>query len=393
MFGEGRRRASNSDPTLRRILVAHPSAHLYGSDRVMLETVQGLIEDGWQVLVALPGPGPLVAEVLDRGARVVSCSSPVLRKSALRPRGFVQLLAATVRGVVSGTRLLRRARPDVVYVSTLTVPLWIVLARLNGRRALCHVHEAEGSASLPMRRLLALPLFAADTIIANSEFSKRVLGSAFNSLGARTTVIYNGVPGPPSTSSARDQIDGSVRLLYVGRVSERKGVDVAISAVAELEHRGIPAELDVVGAIYPGYEWYERQLVAQVDRLGLTKQVRLCGFETPVWPRLAAADIVLVPSRLDEPFGNTAVEAILAERPLISSDSSGLREAAAGFAAVIQVQPDNPAAIADAVQAMLARWADYCRLASADSLEAARRYAPTGYRAQIVSALARMLRR
>ena len=384
-----RRRA---DPALWRILVAHPSAELYGSDRVMLETVQGLVEDGWQVLVALPGSGPLVAEVLDRGARVVSCPSPVLRKSALRPRGFVRLLAATARGVGAGIWLLRRTRPDVVYVSTLTLPLWILLAKLSGRRALCHVHEAEGSASLPLRRLLALPLFAAHTIIANSEFSKRVLGSAFDALGTRTTVIYNGVPGPPSFTAARNRINGPVRLLYVGRLSERKGVDVAVSAVAELADRGTSVELDVVGAIFPGYEWYEKQLVAQVERLGLGKQVRLRGFETPIWPRLAAADIALVPSRLDEPFGNTAVEAILAGRPLITSDTSGLREATVGFAAVVQVQPDNPGAIADAVESILARWQDYRLLAAADSREATRRYAPASYRAQIVSSLARMNR-
>lgn len=357
----------------------------------MLETVQGLVESGSRVLVALPGPGPLIAEVLNRGARVTICPSPVLRKSALRPFGFFRLLADSVRGLASGSRLVQRARPDIVYVSTLTVPLWLILGRATGCRVLCHVHEAESSAPLLLRKGLVVPLFLAHNIIANSEFSRQVLGSAFESLAARTTVIYNGVPGPPAITTARDRIDGAARLLYVGRLSERKGVDVAVSAVAELLDRGIPAELDVVGAVFPGYEWYDAHLADQVERLGLGKRVRFHGFENPIWTRLADTDIALVPSRWDEPFGNTAVEAVLAGRPLITSDTSGLREAVAGFESVIRVTPGDATAIADAVESMLIRWSDYHRLALAGAVDGIRRFAPTQYRARIVSLLARML--
>lgn len=373
----------------RRVLVAHPSAELYGSDRVMLESVEAFVAAGCQVLVALPGPGPLADEVSSRGGRIVYCRSPVLRKSALRPTGFVRLLIDAARGFGSGLRLLRRARPEVVYVSTLTIPLWLLLARLTGCRSMCHVHEAEGSASVRLRRLLAAPLFAAHTIVANSEFSRQVLGSAFRSLGSRTTVVYNGVLGPPTVTASRDSIVGAVRLAYVGRLSERKGVDVAVSAVAELIRRGTPAELDIVGSVFPGYEWYEAELVDQVTRLGLSDRVRLRGFENPVWPRLAGADIAVVPSRWDEPFGNTAVEAVLAGRPLIVSDSSGLREAVAGCASVIRVPPDDAGAIADAVEAMLGGWPDYARLALADAAGAAGRFGPARYRARIMSILLR----
>ncbi len=356
----------------------------------MLESVEAFVGAGWRVLVALPGPGPLVAEVSRRGGRVVYCASPVLRKSALRPAGFLRLIADAARGLGSGLTLLRHARPDVVYVSTLTIPLWLFLARLTGCRSVCHVHEAEGTASPRMRRLLGAPLFAAHAIVANSEFSRQVLGSAFESLGSRTAVVYNGVPGPPTVSAPRKRIVGTVRLVYVGRLSERKGVDVAISSVAELIRRGTAAELDIVGSVYPGYESYEAKLLELVDRLGLGARVRLRGFENPVWPRLAEADIALVPSRWDEPFGNTAVEAILAGRPLIVSDSSGLREAVAGFESVIRVPPDDASPVADAVESMLSQWPVYSRRALDDAAAAACRFGPTPYRAAITSILLRI---
>lgn len=67
------------------LLVAHPSADLYGSDRVLLESISGLVEDGRRVMVTVPGSGPLVAEFLGRGAGVAACPkrSPALCRRAV----------------------------------------------------------------------------------------------------------------------------------------------------------------------------------------------------------------------------------------------------------------------------------------------------------------------
>lgn len=48
-----RRPAPDQPGAGRRVLVAHPSAELYGSDRVLLESVLALRSAGWQVHVAL----------------------------------------------------------------------------------------------------------------------------------------------------------------------------------------------------------------------------------------------------------------------------------------------------------------------------------------------------
>ena len=48
---------------------------------------------------------------------------------------------------------------------------------------------------------------------------------------------------------------------------------------------------------------------------GTTGTVVFAGFRPSVWDSFAAADIAIVPSRV-EPFGNVAVEAMLAERPV-----------------------------------------------------------------------------
>lgn len=366
--------------TATHILLAHPSADLYGSDRVLLESVSALTADGAQVTVTVPAPGPLVAELERRGARVVLCPTPVLRKNLLTPRGLLRFLADTVRGCASGFGLLKSARPDAIYVNTVTVPLWLPLARLLRIPSVCHVHEAEGAASRVLRVAIALPLLFATRIIANSEYSVEVLQSAIPHVAARARVIYNAVPGPDAPAAARVDLTDGIRLAYVGRLSPRKGVDVAIAAVSSLQMRGIPAHLDIVGSVFPGYEWYEGDLRAQAAAVGT---VRFHGYRNSVWDVLAHADVALVPSRYDEPFGNTAVEALLACRPVIVSATSGLREATSGYQAAQRVLPSSPDAIADAVEQIASNWLEYRTAACDDRILAQDRHSLDRYSAAI----------
>ena len=100
---------------------------------------------------------------------------------------------------------------------------------------------------------------------------------------------------------------------------------------------------------------------------------------------VADSDIVLVPSTVDEPFGNTAVEAMLAQRPLVVSRTSGLREAAAGYANARFVTPDDPAALADAVEEIIAAWPKVRETIAADRELAIRRHDPALYRRAIAA--------
>jgi glycosyltransferase involved in cell wall biosynthesis len=368
---------------LRTVLVAHPGAELYGSDRVLLESVSALIDDGWRVVVTVPTQGPLLDELRERGATIAACVSPVLRKSALRPRGMLRLIRATTRGLRDGSRLISRERPSVMYVNTMTIPLWLVLARLRGIPVLCHVHEGEASASRLTRAVLTLPLFLARAIVANSKFSVSVLERTFRRLRQRTKVVYNAVSGPPSRQPARRHLDGGVHLTYVGRLSPRKGVDVAIDALAVLADRGVSADLDVVGAVFPGYEWYEKQLRDQVKAKKLGGHVHFHGFQPSVWELVNAGDVVVVPSRIDEPFGNTAVEAILSGRPVVASATSGLLEATAGYASATTVAPGSATALADALQSTIDGWEVRTVAANRDVHTAEARHSSTGYRVRI----------
>ncbi|MGY1591293.1 glycosyltransferase [Geodermatophilus sp. SYSU D00708] len=369
------------------LLVVHPGAELYGADRMLLESAIALA-GRYTVTVVVPAPGPLVPQLEVHGVRVQTCPMPVLRNSALRPRGALRLLADAVRGVLPALRLLRRHGAAGVYVSTLTLPSWPLLARLAGRRSICHVHEAEQSAPRLLRRGMALCPALSDRVVANSRFTLDVLTDVAPRLRRRATVVHNAVRGPAEAVPARPRLDGPLRLLFVGRLNPRKGPQVAVAALQELRHRGVDAHLTVVGSVFPGYEWFAEELRAAVTDAGLADRVEFLGFRADVWPHLADSDVVLVPAQGEESFGNTAVEAVLAARPLVVSDHSGLREAAAGYASAQAVPAGDAGAWADAVARVAADWPRFRQAALADADVARRRSALERYAAELVDAVA-----
>ncbi len=370
------------------VVVAHPSPDLYGSDRVLLESVSGLVTAGHRVVVALPESGPLAPALEERGAVVEFVASPVLRKSALRPAGLARLIAATLRSIPPTWRLLRRERPVVVLVNTITIPMWMLVGRVTGARVICHVHEAEHSLRPVLRRLLYLPLLLAHRLVVNSKFSLGVLAESWPALGRRGRLVYNGVPGPEDPPPPRAQLRRPVELLFIGRLSPRKGPQVALRAMARLQ-REEPGgyRLSLLGAVFPGYEWFERDLREYVASAGIGGQVRFLGFDPDIWRHLADSDIVLVPSTVDEPFGNTAVEAMLALRPLVVSETSGLREAAAAYETARLVLPDDADAVVDAVRDLARTWPAVIARSDADHALALSRHAPEVYQREFAAAV------
>ncbi|TDN90826.1 glycosyltransferase [Microbacterium sp. BK668] len=371
------------------ILIANPSGDLYGSDRMMLEAARGLVRDGWRTVVTCASDGPLVARLREAGAEVVVLSAPVVRKSMLSPRGMAALLRDIVTRLPRMRRLVREVDPDVVLVNTVTVPFWTLAARTCGTPAVVYVHEAEAGLSGPARALLTAPLRLATGVVFNSETSRRVAGWESADRQLRADVVPNGVVGPAQARPARLEITGPLRVVYVGRLSPRKGTDLVLRAAARLRDAGVETDVEIVGSVFPGYEWYETELRELVDQLDLAAQVRFTGFRETVWRELADADVAVVPSRLDESFGNVVIEALLSERPVVVADHTGLAEAASGFSAAVLVPSDDEEALARGLLQVRDGWTHYRAGARRDAARARREYGTDRFHARLLRALRR----
>lgn len=359
-----------TEHTSRRVLVLHPGAELYGADRVLLNVVEALSES-WAVSVVLPSGGPLAGELQRRGVPVLTDGGLlVLRKSLLHPRQLALLVPRMLRSLLALVRLLRRVQPDVVYVNTITLPTAVLAGRLTGRRVVCHVHEAETATPFVVDAGLTAPLVLAHDVVAISEEAASYAAKAWRWVRRRTTVVPNGIPPVVVGAALPEQRPQHLELLLVGRLSPRKGTDIAIDAVARLRDEGLPVRLTLAGDVFPGYEWYEEQLRAQVVRLGLGESVRFLGFVATQAPLYEAAHVVLVPSRV-EPFGLVAVEGMSAGRVVVAAGVGGLREIVRSGDTGWLCEPE-PAALAGVLRRCFDDWEGSRQLAVRGAGEAGR---------------------
>src|SRR5438270_8189729 len=110
--------------------------------------------------------------------------------------------------------------------------------------------------------------------------------------------------------------NGEVRLLYVGRISREKDLDVLANAYRRLREEGLSVQLFVVG-----HGPYSQALSETLPDAVFTGY--LTGVELAT--AYASADVFAFPSTTDT-FGNVVIEAQASGVPVVVSDSGGPKE-------------------------------------------------------------------
>ena len=110
--------------------------------------------------------------------------------------------------------------------------------------------------------------------------------------------------------------NGQIRLLYVGRISREKDLDLLADAYRRLREEGLPVQLFVVG-----HGPYSEALAKSLPEAFFTGYLR----GTELATAYASADVFVFPSTTDT-FGNVILEAQASGLPVVVSDSGGPKE-------------------------------------------------------------------
>ncbi|MEY2539846.1 MAG: hypothetical protein QOG67_3586 [Verrucomicrobiota bacterium] len=110
--------------------------------------------------------------------------------------------------------------------------------------------------------------------------------------------------------------NGKVRLLYVGRISKEKNLDLLASAYRQLRDEGLPVELLLVG-----HGPYSKTLAEALPDAIFTGYLKGNQLATAY----ASSDVFAFPSTTDT-FGNVIIEAQASGVPVIVSDAGGPKE-------------------------------------------------------------------
>ncbi|MFO8059517.1 MAG: glycosyltransferase family 4 protein [Bacillota bacterium] len=220
------------------------------------------------------------------------------------PVGFV----GAVRGL---RRVLSRASFDLCHAHGLGAALLCCVAG-GGRGTAPPVAVTAHNVFGGNRRLLRYLARGRDVhVCAVSEAVRRSL----EGVGSAVRVIPNGWPAP---SERQSRLPGPCRLLYVGRLVPDKGIDLLLSALADIVP--VPWRLQVAG---------EGPMEAEVRRIvrrrHLEDRVTLEGWIEDVCPLYRGADLLTVPSRT-EGAGLVISEAMSCGLPVLASAVGGIPE-------------------------------------------------------------------
>ena len=240
-------------------------------------------------------------------------------------------------------------KPRVVMAgSGLTAPCAWVAARLVGAKAVVYLHGLDIEASHRLYRALWHPFIRrCDLVLVNSRFTRGLALQAGVSEG-RIEILHPGVDLPDLNNADearkrfRERYDLGDRpvMLYVGRITERKGLAPFVEHSLPDIVRSLPdAVLVVIGeeprqALMKGGSLMER-INRSLTESGLQDSVRFLGSRSHDDPEISeayfAADVHIFPVQ-DRPgdnegFGMVAIEAAAHGLPTVAFVAGGVGDA------------------------------------------------------------------
>jgi L-malate glycosyltransferase len=327
-----------------------------GTERQMTELIRRLDPQRFRIHVAcFHREGDWLARVASHAASIVEF--PI--HGFARPSGVAQLVAFA--------RWCRREQIAVVqtcdlYTNILGLPgaaLAGVPVRIGSRREL-NPDKTPGQI-----RLQRLAYRAATKVVANSSAAEQMLLA--EGLAARSVaVIANGVD--PTAFPARKRAREGRSIITVANLRPEKGHETLVAAAAHLAAEFPGVRFQIVG------DGPRRAALESLVRAkGLGDRVTFLGHREDVARLLFEADLFVLPSR-SEAFPNAAIEAMAAGLPVIASAVGGLFDLIDHERTGMLVPPDDPAALAATLRALLRDPASAARLGDAARTHIAERY-------------------
>jgi len=269
-------------------------------------------------------------------------------------------------GSLSRLANTRRAASAASEVNHITGDVNFLALGLRGKKVLLTIHDlgyyenpVHGKLKKAMYKLLwfTLPLRYTTLVTVVSEFTKSKLIQHFGYPESRIRVIPNPVK-PVFTYHTREAPTGRPTVLMLG-TGKHKNLDNLILAA-----KGGGMHLDIVG-------WPAQDELERLKEFGISHTLYNNLSEQQVLERYVACDVLFIASHY-EGFGMPIIEAQAVGRPVVTSNFGAMREVGEGSAML--VDPNDPAAIRDAILSVATDPSKYVELV-AKGRENAARYA------------------
>jgi len=372
----------------RRILYVSSSAQVAGAENSLLQLLGALDRRGYAPVAALPGTGPLEAQLAALGVPVLHAPIPRLRRT-IRPWKLAATGAREAAAVLRLRGEIRRRGIDLVHASGLSaLAAGGPAAALAGVPCLWHLRD------------LRFPRWAARVIGRFADAMVAVSRAVAEAEARGAEVIHNAIDAEAFAARARpgalraelDLTPDTPLALVVSQMVPWKGHVRFLRAMAEARRRCPGAVAAVAGSdLFGDHPGYEEGLRALADELGPAGSVRFLGQRDDVPTLMADADVLVVPSNA-EPFGRVALEAMALGTPVAGLARGGLPEVVEDGVTGCLAPTGAPAVLGE----MIARLLDDAKLRALMGVEARRtvaeRFGVAEHAARVSAVYERLLR-
>jgi glycosyltransferase involved in cell wall biosynthesis len=345
-----------------RILFLHGVSDFYGASRCLLRLAAALKKDGHSVHVWIPKNGPIVPMLESAGAvcEVAPELFGISRGTYHHKQYLLRFLSANIGFAFSLARKIRAFRPDLVHTNTATLLPAGFAARMAGVPHLWHVREWFGEFPRAWSLYQGYMFFYADRIVCVSH---AVAGQFHPMLRKKVRVIFDGFPSEEFDAVTAKRVHAfrekfglgdSPAVGVVGRIKwKRKGQEVFLKAAALIRKDHPDVRFLCIGSPFPGNESHLEALQRLAAELGMSREWIVTGDVEDNLGAIAALDIVVHPPSQPEPFSGAVIEAMALGKPVVGTNLGGTGEQIEHNVTGLLVPPDDPPALASAVQTLL----------------------------------------
>jgi glycosyltransferase involved in cell wall biosynthesis len=307
--------------------------------------LQESVHQGRRTLLLSPKEGAITLEARSIGVDVKISAIPWWvstreKKIPLTVSGAIQFLRLKKRLVKQYLTHFRDAKKlsdqlldwkgGIIYTNSSVTPFGRMLAKYLSCKHIWHIRELvelHYSKKYDLGKwTTALLIRRSSTVICVSYY---VVKYMFNSHKKNIFVVYNGVIDDKKIECERinriekNRSSDEVNIfVLVGSFSAKKNQDVAINAVACLLNRFPKIRLYLVG---DGSDKEILYLESLCEKLGVSKNVKFCGYVNDPFEIYRLSDVALVCSR-HEAMGRVTAEAMAAGLPVIGLKEGGTEE-------------------------------------------------------------------
>jgi glycosyltransferase involved in cell wall biosynthesis len=316
-----------------RVLVVESAGNLWGSERSLIDFVEGV--HGLQLAVCCPAGTPLIPELKKLKVAVLPYFTANLHEKSRLQR--IGAAAAVIRAC-------REFRPDVIHLNQAgSYKVVLPAAKLFKLPIVAHIRIFEDIEYLAHQKPNAERLRG---LIAISKAIETEIGEFESLRNIPVHQLYNAYVSRRSHDLPEPFRDYHNRVACVGRLVPMKGQDVLVKALPRLTER-VPA-LNVL-MVGEGDGAYVESL-KEIVRLDETEsRLSWLGFVKETVPLEQTCSVLACPSHR-EPLGRVVLEAWDAGAvPVVFAGSGGAAEIVAASCGGITYEPQTPDALANAI--------------------------------------------